>query len=388
MKKKIIFFIPTLNEGGGERVVSELSLNLPDSVERIILLFKNEVFYPYKGKLISLNIPLFNNVFFRIYYFFVAVWRFKKIIKKESPDLVISFGAPANIINVLFNKKAILRIDTFLSSLPSKTYKILAKILFKKALNIICVSKVSAKDLAENFNVKKEKIKVIYNLIDTKKIKELSLAPIKADFEKIFNNPAIITIGRLANGKNHLRLVKIFKEIKKDIKNAKLVILGTGKLEPEIKKAIKDFGLKEDIHLLGWQKNPFNFLAKAKLFVLPSSREGLPCSILEAMACGLPVISADCKAGPREILAPDTSIAEEADNIEYAEFGILTPVFEKENSQDENYLTKNEEIFKKAITEVLINKNLSDNLNKKSLQRANDFDIIKIIKEWSFLYDK
>ena len=63
IKKKIIFLIPTLTMGGGERVVSELSLNLPDSIERIIVLFKNEVFYPYKGKLISLNLS-FSNGFF------------------------------------------------------------------------------------------------------------------------------------------------------------------------------------------------------------------------------------------------------------------------------------------------------------------------------------
>ena len=376
--------MPTLNEGGGERVVSELSLNLPDSIERVIVLFKKEVFYPYKGKLISLDIPLFNNLFFRIYYFFVAVLRFKKLLKTEKPNLVISFGVPANIINILTNKKAVLRIDTFMSSLPSKTYKALARFFYKKAFNIICVSKVSAKDLVNNFNIKENKIKVIYNPINIKKIKELALEPIKNEYENIFNKPVIITIGRLAEGKNHLRLIKIFKEIKNTVKEAQLVILGTGKLEKELKKTIKDLELEESVHLLGWQANPFNFLAKSKLFVLPSSREGLPCSILEAMASGLPIVSADCKAGPREILAPRTSIDSQAETIEYADFGILTPVFEKEGSQS-NYLTENEEIFKKAVTMVLTDKNLADNLTKKSLQRAEDFDIIKIIKEWNIL---
>ncbi len=384
-KKKIIFFIPTLNEGGGERVVSELSLNLPDYIETIILLFKKEVFYPYKGKLISLDIPLLNNIFFRIYYFFVAVLRFKKLLKTEKPDLVISFGVPANIINILSNKKAVLRIDTFMSSLPSKTYKALAKILFKKAFSIICVSKVSAKDLADNFNIKEEKIKVIYNPINIKKIQELALEPIKNECENIFNKPVIITMGRLAEGKNHLRLIKIFKEIKDTIKEAQLVILGTGKLEIELKKTIKNLKLEKDVHLLGWQENPFNFLAKSKVFVLPSSREGLPCSILEAMTCGLPIVSTDCKAGPREILAPNTGIVKEAKDIEYADFGILTPVFEKEGSGFNGNLTKNEEILKEAVTMVLTDKNLADNLTKKSLQRAEDFDIIKIIKEWEFL---
>ncbi|MBI2053762.1 MAG: glycosyltransferase [Candidatus Staskawiczbacteria bacterium] len=385
-KKKVIFLMPTLGEGGGERVLSELSQNLPDYIERIIVLFKNQVSYPYKGKLVSLDIPLSNNFIFRIYYFFIAVLRMKKLVKLENPDYVISFATPANIINIFSSgDKAVLRVDTFLSSLPDFKYRLLAKIFFRRALKIICVSKGAAKDLALNFNVKEEKIKVIYNPLDIKKIKSLALSPIKKEYEEIFKNPVIINIGRLAAGKNHFQLVKIFREVKKEIKEARLVILGAGKLKPQLENDVKESGLENSVHFLGWRENPFSFLARAKLFVLPSSREGLPYSILEAMAVGLPVISTDCKSGPREILAPDTDIFKEADAIEYVKFGILTPVFEKESNKLTGRLTKNEQIFKEAIIKVLNDKNMADSLSLKSLQRAEDFDIMKIIKEWSFL---
>lgn len=370
---KIIFFIPTLSVGGGERVASELSLNLPSSVETVFVLFKKQVSYPYKGKLICLDIPISINLFSRAYYFLIAIFRLKKVIKKENPDYVISFGLPANIINILSGKKAIIRIDTFLSSSCSGFYKILAKLFFKKASRIICVSKKSAEDLVKNFGVKANKIKVIYNPLDVEGIERLALKPLEPEYQKIFDKPVIINIGRLTKEKNQYRLIKVFKEVKKVIKQAQLVILGTGELRSELEEMIKDLGLENDVHLLGWQENPFKFLAKSKIFVSVSSREGLPYAILEAMACGLPIISTDCESGPREILAPKTDINQKAKDIEYAQYGILIPVI------------KNEEALKQATIEILKDRKIANKLAEKSKQRAGDFNVKKIIKEWNHL---
>jgi len=370
---KVMFFLPTLGVGGGERVVSELSLHLPDSIERSIALFQNHVSYPYKGELFFLNIPVANALFKKIYYFFVAIWRFKKILKKEKPDYVISFGAPANIINLLSHKKTMIRVDNFMSSASAGAYRMLIKSLYNRAPQIICVSESSAKDLEENFNIKKEKIKVIYNPLNVAEIQRLSLEPLTSDYAKIFESPVIITMGRLSKQKGQWHLIRAFREVKNTVKNAKLVILGTGELEPELKQLIRDLGLQSDIHLLGWQDNPFKFLAKARVFALSSLWEGLPYVLLEAMACGLPIVSVDCKSGPREILAPNTDITKEANGIELAEYGILTPVA---NSQ---------QFLKDAIITVLSDKSLAEALSKKSLQRANYFDVSNIIKEWEFL---
>jgi glycosyltransferase involved in cell wall biosynthesis len=378
MPKKIIFFIPTLSIGGGERVVSELSLNFPDSVTTTIVLFQNQVSYPYKGKLVCLNIPISNPLPLKVYYFFLCFFRFRKIIRQENPDYVISFGPALNVINLFSSKKNILRVDNVMScSGKGIIYETMIKLFYNKAPRIVCVSKVSAADLVKNFGIKEEKIKVIHNPLNIKEIKNLALNPLEPEYQKIFEKPVIITVGRLTKQKNHKSLIASFKYVKEKVKGAQLVILGKGELEPGLKRLIKDLKLEKDVHILGWQKNPFKFLSRAKAFVLSSLWEGLPYVLLEAMACSLPVISADCKSGPREILAPDTDINQKIEDVEYEKFGILTPSFDG----NPNSIQK----LSEAMVKILTDKQLSDNLAKKSLERAEDFDIKNIIKKWDFL---
>lgn len=348
-------------------MVSELSLSLPSNIEKTIVLFQKQVSFPYKGKLVSLDIPLQNNFLSKIFYFFVAISRFKKIVKEENPDFVVSFVRPANIINVLSGARAILRVDSFLSSLPGFWYKALIKIFYNKAFKIICVSEASAKDLVDKFKIKKEKIKVIHNPLNIEEIRIKMAEPLEKNHSKIFENPVIISVGRIDRAKNQKLLIKILSQVREKINNAQLVILGEGELEEELKQTAKNLNLESSVHFLGWQDNPYKFLARAKVFVSSSIREGLPFSILEALACGLPVVSADCDSGPKEIL-----------HYQSDEFGILTPAVKLDASG---------ESIKKAIISILRSQQFAENLSKKAIKRAKDFDIKNIIKQWKFLYD-
>jgi glycosyltransferase involved in cell wall biosynthesis len=369
MSKKVIFFVPTLANGGTERVISELSLNL-SNVEATIVLFKKIVSYPYKGKIICLDIPIpVKNAFLKFYYFFLSVRRFKRIINRENYDWIISSGTQANLINVLSHKNAVLRIDGVASFETNKFYKWLAKILYKRASSFICVSKFSAQDLIENWGIRKDKIKVIYNPINTEKINKLSAGQLSGEHQNIFQKPTIITVGRLNDQKNQKSLIKALKEVTKKVSDAQLVILGKGEKEAELRKLANDLGIEESVHFLGWQDNPFKFLSKARLFVLSSLCEGLPYAVLEAMACGIPIISADCKSGPREILAPETHFSKHATNIELGNYGILTQ-------------PNNDNLLSEAIIKVLTNNEEQKRLSEKSKERASDFDIKKIIDEY------
>ncbi|MDO8530226.1 MAG: glycosyltransferase [bacterium] len=376
MKKKIFFLIPTLSVGGGERVVSELSRAFAKTHEVKIVLLKNEISYPHAGQVISLDVELSKNVFLKIYNYAKALIRFKKIAKREKPDYVISLGHIANIINILSGERAIVRADNFfsksLNGFGGNIYKILIRMLFSRAYLVVAVSKASAADLALHFGVKKEKIKVMYNPLNVGEIEMLAREPLGKEYEEIFKNPVIINMGRLSRQKGQEHLIEAFYQIKSKIKNAKLLILGTGELEASLKSLCEKMGLKPDVHFLGWQKNPFSFLARSKLFVLSSLWEGLPYVMLEAMACGLPIASFDCESGPREILAPDTDVSFEAKNIEYAKYGILV---KKEDTK----------LLSQAVVEILSKEDLIRKFKEKSKERALDFDIKNIVEEWVFL---
>ena len=208
-------------------------------------------------------------------------------------------------------------------------------------------------------------------------IKEIEISakePLDKEYVDIFKNPTIINMGQMGKQKNQKDLIKAFKKIKEKIKNAKLVILGQGNLEPELKGLSKSLGIENDVYFLGWQKNPFKFLANSKIFVLSSLWEGLPYVLLEAMASGLPVVSYDCRSGPREILAPKTDSSFQTKNIEFAEYGILVE-------------PEKHELLTEAVVKFLSDDNLCKKFEEKSRKRAMDFDIKNIIKEWNFLYE-
>ena len=386
--KKIIFFAPNLDSGGG-RVISEVSLNLPNNIQKVIVLFENKINYPYKGELISFNVSLSKNLFFKLLNFLRGLLKFKKILDVEKPDCVISFGNLQNIINILSTKNSIVRVDNPISEghkkFLEKIYPLLVRILFNRAEKNVVVSKGLARELIKDFKIKEEKIKLIYNSTNIEKIKKLSEEPLELRYQEIFKNPIVINIGNLVEQKGQWHLIRAFKEAKKIKKDLKLVILGEGELEPYLRGLVKNLNLENDVYLLGWQKNPFKFLSKSKLFVLSSLWEGFGIVILEAMACGIPVITSDCKVGPREILAPDTDIDHQTRDIEYTNYGILTPPFDGRFYKSGHPLTRSEKILSEAIIEIFTNKSLSDDLVVKSRQRVEDFNIKKIIKEWNFL---
>lgn len=167
--------------------------------------------------------------------------------------------------------------------------------------------------------------------------------------------------------------------------DAKLVILGQGDLEDYLKELAKELDLEKDVHFLGFQENPFKYIAKSTIYAFPSLYEGFPNAMCEAMVCGVPVISADCKSGPREILAPDTDINREIDDIEYAKYGILIPPSDGVKYKSDDELIKEEKILSKSIVALMKDKAMMDKYSKLAMERVDDFSMDKIIKQWEEL---
>jgi len=149
-----------------------------------------------------------------------------------------------------------------------------------------------------------------------------------------------------------------------------------------IKNLAEDLGLGEDVHFLGFKNNPFKYMKRSDVFVLSSLYEGFGNVITEAMACGTPVVSTDCRSGPREILAPGTGIGENTEKIERAEYGILTPVPDEEKHEPEKELTEEEGFLAEALTKVLKDEDLRKKYRERSQDRIEEFRPEKITKRW------
>ncbi len=171
--------------------------------------------------------------------------------------------------------------------------------------------------------------------------------------------------------------------MKQDIVDAKLLIIGQGSLEEKLKELTKILGVENDVKFIGYTPNPFSYIRRSTLFVFPSLYEGFPNALCEAMACGVPVISSDCKSGPREILCSNGDYYHEANEIEYADYGILVPVIKNNVDMDDIRLSSDEELLATAIKEMLSDDGLWKKYSEKALERVGDFSVKSINEQWN-----
>lgn len=391
LNNNLYFLINSLHGGGAERVAVNLLKVL--SVKKVYLLEKDIKYETNAHIEILSNHTIRTNPIFKMLYIPIYALKLSKRIKRG--DKVVSFLERANFVNVVskFLKphKAIISVHTN----PDKGFtgskifvKFLVKLLYPRADLIIAVSKDVAYSL-QRLGIPKDKIKVIYNPIEIDKIEALSNESIE-DFFSDF----IITVGRLDKPKGQWYLLRIFKELKKNFASLKLLILGEGELKEYLVSLSEKLGLKTyvwdrddlkdgyDVYFMGFQANPFKYLSKAKIFVFPSLWEGLPNTLIEAMACGMTVVSADCRSGPREILAPDTDFRCQTTKPEFAKYGILLPVFNVEYKKASDPLTDKEKVWLETLTEILENESLRKEYAERAKQRAEDFRVEKIVEKW------
>src|SRR5699024_1692708 len=133
----------------------------------------------------------------------------------------------------------------------------------------------------------------------------------------------IMNMGRLVEEKGQWHLIRAMKYVTQEIKNAKLIIMGVGELESYLKVLVEQLNLVNNVKFLGFKRNPFKYIKNSDLFVMSSISEGFGNVLIEAMACNVPVISTDCRYGPREILEPQSDFNSSTNKIEYCEYGVL-----------------------------------------------------------------
>jgi len=232
-----------------------------------------------------------------------------KLIAEGKRVTVLSFMEQANIINLLSARftghKAIIsqRINPILQyhgkGVLGKIITNASKILYPRAATIIAVAEELKEILVNEYNIPQGKIEVIHNPVDLAYLSREAKADVKCTLPPSF----LLHVGRLkVDVKRQDLLIEAFSLLTQKYPDLHLLFIGSGPDEQKIDSLISDSNLQDRIHLLGWQDNPWAYMSRAKALVLCSRYEGWPNVLVEAMACGCPVVAVDCKTGPKEIL--------------------------------------------------------------------------------------
>ena len=177
----------------------------------------------------------------------------------------------------------------------------LARWLYPQADEIVGVSHGVADDLARVLAMRRDRIRVIYNPVVTPDLEELAQKIPDDLWPESDQIPRIIAVGRLAPQKDYATLVQALALVERR-RRVQLTILGGGRQNE--REALQTLAgrVGATVTLAGHVQNPYAYLARAAMLVMSSRWEGLPTVLVEALACGCPVVATDCPSGPREIL--------------------------------------------------------------------------------------
>jgi glycosyltransferase involved in cell wall biosynthesis len=166
---------------------------------------------------------------------------------------------------------------------------------------IIANSQGAAESLQKHNRLSREKIRVIYNPVVSPELLQLAEQPLAHPWFSDTIYPVVLGIGRLTRQKDFPTLLRAFATARRD-HPMRLVIVGDGEERARLCALAQQLGVNQEVLLVGFDPNPYRYMRRASVFVLSSQWEGLPNALIEAMACGAPVVSTDCPSGPREIL--------------------------------------------------------------------------------------
>ncbi|MEY4504413.1 MAG: hypothetical protein RL154_707 [Pseudomonadota bacterium] len=369
MKQKLILFIYSLGGGGAEKA----TINLAEGLRHI---FDVKIVVMSKVQAYSTNAPIEyladddinTNPLKKI----LALPKHAKKFAKDYADadfVLCALSRP--IIITALAKKYGLKAKVFAveHTTPSKYYPSegVANMLMLQALKwayqkmsaIFAVSQGGAIDLRLNFGVKSAQ--VLPNPIDLNAIKEL--AKIEPDIKP--RGFKIVCVGRLVPTKNQALLIKALDKC--GIEDAKLILVGNGSEQARLESLCEELGLMERVIFVGFDQNPYRWIANADIFAYGSNLESLPTVLLEALALKKPVISTDCISGPREILGGSEKKSFDNFGIELAKYGLLVRV------NDETSMSN-------AFRVLYEQENLREMLANIGEAKAKEFDIYEVAK--------
>lgn len=305
-KIKILFFIHQLNSGGSQKVMLNLLRNISKEKFDVCLIVINNVGefsdFQHPGvRVIDLESKQIRNSIFKIV----------SVIKDEQPDIIFS---GISILSLIFSGLKLLSAistsvklvsrETNTLSVSNKTFKypwlmnLMYRRVYKRFDLIICQSGEMRADLVANFNIPESSVTVINNPVDFSNIE----AHLSDAGEALFAPDVVnlLAVGRLHRNKGFDMLLEAISKLGASYH---LHIVGAGSEEASLKQLADALGVSDRVHFLGFQRNPYRYMQQADLFILSSRHEGFPNVVLEANACGTPVVAFRCPGVSEEIIA-------------------------------------------------------------------------------------
>jgi glycosyltransferase involved in cell wall biosynthesis len=254
-----------------------------------------------------------------------SVRRLVRYLKDEKPQLLVSARPYVNLAAIV--AVGIARVQTkvvvtervaplaqakFRAGARARLIRYGCRLLYPRASHVVAVSEGVARELGRIVGRSRAPIKVIYNAVVTDQMIQRSHEPVADSWVDMAGAPIVLGVGRLTLQKDFSTLIRAFAALRQHV-DARLLILGEGEDREGLEQLVRDLNLEAHVRMPGYVANPYPYVNRSAVFVLSSGWEGLPTSLIEALALGTPVVSTDCPGGSREILAD-------------GEFGELVPV--------------------------------------------------------------
>jgi glycosyltransferase involved in cell wall biosynthesis len=362
--RRIAVFIQSLTIGGAEASAINLIKGLVERGVQVDLLLANRY-----GRLLSKVPPQVMIVDLkgkRVLFSLIPLLRY---LQSQRPDLLYSIQTHTSLIAIwaarlvqvhvplVISEHTILSISHVASSSLRKRLIIaLARVFFRYADAAICISQGVAEDFFETIRMPRQKIHVVYNPVISPDFEQQSRESIFHPWFTPDALPVILAVGRLATAKDYPTLLRAFSIVCQE-RPAHLLILGEGSERLRLERLARQLGIVEKIQMPGFVENPFPYMAHARMLVLSSRWEGFGNVLVEALACGTPVVSTDCKSGPGEIL-------------ENGRFGRLVPVGDP-----------------KALAEAILETMQTTTDRALLIQRARDFTLDESVRKYICIFE-
>jgi glycosyltransferase involved in cell wall biosynthesis len=325
--------------GGAERIVIAIANELAKRGVALDLVLK-QACGPYMD-LVAKDVNIVNlglyadspasSLLVKMRQFLAALRSLGRYIRMRKPSVILSACAIENLTAVGARmlcrascRLVICQHDT-MGSMSSKLVKFLAHSLYPLSDAVIAVSQGVADDLVRIVPGVQDKVTIVYNPVDLASIESQSYEEPDHPWFDGGNHQVILGVGGLKKVKDFPTLLRAFARIREARRSSaeplsrqlRLVILGDGTERQSLEALVSELRLTGDVSLPGFVRNPYAYMRRSSVFVLSSVTEGFPVVLLEALACGCPIVSTDCHSGPIEIL-------------ENGRWGVLVPVGDAE----------------------------------------------------------